>query len=32
VRERYADWPDPAPSRGQVLAAEKLTEHHGCSV
>jgi hypothetical protein len=36
VRKRYADFgPTPAfapPSRGQALAAEKLAEHHGCSV
>ena len=36
VRERYAGFgPTPrlrSPSRGQALAAEKLTEHHGCSV
>jgi hypothetical protein len=41
---RYASWhcrscasdtptlARPAPSPGQALAAEKLTEHHGCSV
>jgi hypothetical protein len=32
VRERYADFARPPPSRGQALAAEKLAEHHGCSV
>jgi hypothetical protein len=32
VRERYAALARPPPSRGQALAAEKLTEHHGCSV
>src|SRR5271169_4725834 len=30
VRERDAAWARPPPSRGQALAAEKLTEHHGC--
>jgi hypothetical protein len=25
-------WPGPAPSWGQALAAEKLTEHHGLGV